>query len=138
MEYKKKLKIRLYVAIAYIVLGVAILVTGVLVKSNNEFVSPLGLMLFVIGVSRVKHHFYITKNDERARNKQIAEEDERNVMIILKAKNSAFTAYVILCGIAVIILSLLNLYELSGMIGYSVCILVAIYWICYLIYKRKY
>ena len=41
MEFKKKLKTRLYIAISYIVLGLVLITADVLNHFENTFISPL-------------------------------------------------------------------------------------------------
>ena len=65
MEFKKKLKTRLYVAIAFIVLGIIMITSTFIVKTDNHFVSSYGLALVIMGIARLKKHFIITKIETR-------------------------------------------------------------------------
>ena len=60
MEFKKKLKIRLWVAISYIVLGIAMATVAIVSKTENQFISSFGLALTVMGIARVRNYFLIT------------------------------------------------------------------------------
>lgn len=137
MDFKKKLKIRLYTAIIYVVLGVMIIVGAFVSKPENDFISSFGLILSVIGIARIRNYFIITKSEESIKKQQIAETDERNISIANKAKSAAFLIYVLILAIAVIILSLLNMQSIAKWLSYSVCLLITIYWVCYLIYQKK-
>ena len=137
MEFKKKLKFRLYIAITYIVLGLIMIAAGFITKLNSDYLSSFGLILTVLGIVRIRNYFFITKNEETIRKREIAETDERTISIMYKAKNAAFNTYIIICGSAVIILSLLNMHNEAKWISYSVCLLLIIYWISYLIYQKK-
>ena len=62
MEYKKKLKQRLYIAIIYIALGV-MMITGIFViKTDNDFISSFGFAMIIMGIVRIRNYFLITKN----------------------------------------------------------------------------
>ena len=118
-------------------LGVMMLVGALATKTDNYFISSFGLAMVVMGMVRIRNYRMITKNEDTIRKQQIVETDERNISIIHKAKSTTFSIYVLLLGTTVIILSLFNMHEAAKWIAYSVCLLVAIYWICYLIYQKK-
>ena len=137
MDFKKKLKIRLYTAIIFALIGVVMLILSFVLKDANEFLSPFGLALFVIGFARTKEYFRITNNESTLKNRQIAETDERNIAISNKAKGFAFTLYMILAGITVIVLEFLKMDDIAAIIGATVCVLILIYWISYFIICKK-
>ncbi len=137
MDYKKKLKLRLYVALIYIVFGIACIVGTFITKTENEFVSAFGFAMIIMGLVRIRNYRMITKNEDTIRKQQIIETDERNVLIIHKAKSVAFTVYVFVLGAAVIVLSFFSMHETAKWIACSICFLVLIYWICYWVYQKK-
>ena len=137
MEFKKKLKIRLWVAISYIALGIAMATVAIVSKTENQFISSFGLALTVMGIARVRNYFLITKNEDTLRKREITETDERNVSIVNKARSAAFTVYILLAGVFVIVMGLLDKIEISVWVSYSVALLVFVYWICYIIYQKK-
>lgn len=136
MDFKKRMKIRLWTNIIYIVLGVAMIVVGLITKTDNEFVSSFGLTLTVVGLALIKKN--IITSEEKLKRREIAENDERNIAIVHKARSWAFSFYVILGCLAVIVLSLLSLQDIASWIGVGVFSLIAIYWICYFIVRKKY
>lgn len=137
MDFKKKLKQRLCIAITYIVLGIMLIVGTFVIKTENNFISAFGFALVIMGIVRIRNYRMITKNEDTIRKQQIIETDERNISIIHKAKSAAFAVYTFTSGIAVIVLSFINMHEVAKWIAYSLCLLVAIYWICYLVYRKK-
>ena len=137
MEFKKKLKTRLIIGIAYIVLGVAMTAVCIISKTENQFISSLGLALAVIGIVRIRNHFLITKNEETIRKQEIAETDERNVSIANKARAAAFILYIFMASLFVIVMGILDKIAFAQWASYSVGALVAIYWICYIVYQKK-
>lgn len=138
MEYEKKLKKRLYLAISYIVIGVLLLLLCAGRIIENEFMSSFGVVLVVMGVARIRQYRRITKDEESIRRQRIAESDERNLAIWNKARSLTFGIYIALAGIAVIVLEMIDRHDLANPVALSVCALVFIYWICYLIVRRKY
>ncbi len=138
MDFKKKLKTRLYLAISYIVLGIGMIAAGLITKTDNQFVSSFGLALAVVGIVRLKQYFVITKNEERIRKQEIAETDERNISIVHRARSITFSVYVLIACLTVIVLSFMQLHQVAMWISFSVFVLIAIYWITYFIVRRKY
>ena len=136
MDFKNRMKIRLWTNIIYIVLGVAMIAVGLITKTDNEFVSSFGLTLTVVGLALIKKN--IITSEEKLKRREIAENDERNIAIVHKARSWAFSFYVILGCLAVRVLSLLSLQDIASWIGVGVFSLIAIYWICYFIVRRKY
>ena len=137
MDYKNKLKQRLYIAVIYIALGVMMIAGTFVTKPDNDFISSFGFVIIVMGIVRVRNYFMITKNEETIRKQEIIETDERNIAIQDKAKSATFSIYTLLSATAVIILSLFNMHEIAKWVAYSVLLLMGIYWICYLVYRKK-
>ena len=137
MEFKKKLIIRLYSAIGCVVIGVLMIIISNLTQIDNSFLSSFGLIFAACGVARIRQYFLITKNEETIEKQRIAESDERNIAISNKAKNIAFSVYIIVTCIAVIALQFLNKQELVTILSTSICFLVFTYWISYWIINKR-
>lgn len=137
MDFKKKLKSRLNIAIIYIILGIMMIAAAFITKTDNDFISSFGFAMIIMGLVRIRNYRMITKDEDTIRKQQIIETDERNISIIRKAKSAAFSIYAFLSGIAVIILSFLKMHEEAKWIALSVLLLVVIYWICYFVYHKK-
>lgn len=137
MDFRKKLKIRLFVAIGYIILGLAMIVAFNIIKTENDFLSSFGFALTVIGIVQIRNYKRITKNEETITKRQIAETDERNISIANKAKSVSFIIYVILASVSVIVLEFFDKTQLAMILSGTVCILILIYWISYWIIHKK-
>lgn len=138
MEFRKKLKVRLYTAIVYIIIGAVFIGLSFTRLGANEVISTFGAVFAVMGVARVVQYLRITKDEESIRQREIAETDERNVMIWTKARSLTFTVYSVAAGLAVIVLYLLNMVFVAQIVAYTVCAFLIVYWICYFIISRKY
>lgn len=137
MDFKKKLKIRLFVAISYVILGIAMIVIFNIIKTENNFLSSFGFALTVIGITRIRNYFLITKDEETITKRQIAENDERNISIANKAKSVAFLAYILVVCTSITILYVLNKTQLAFILSGTVCFLLLVYWISYWIISKK-
>lgn len=136
MKFENKLKLRLYLAIGYIVLGVILIILFNLKGAENSYLSSMGLALIVVGIVRIRNHIIITKNEESIQKQKIAETDERNIAIANKAKSLSFMIYIFMACIAVIVLEILNKTQWVSVISGMVCLLLVIYWVTYLIVRK--
>lgn len=137
MDFKKKLKLRLCSSIINIIIGVIMVIFADITKTENTFISSFGIGLIACGIIRIRKYFRITKNDETIKKQQIAENDERNILIMSQAKNITFNMYIFLAGTAIIILEFMNKTDIAAVISYSICGLVFIYWVTYWVMNKK-
>ena len=135
MEFAKKLKIRLYMAIVFLVAGLGLILFGNL--QNVEMATSFGAMLLVFGIARIVQYRRIHRTPETFEARQVAEEDERNIMIWTKARSLAFVVYVIAAALGVIVLYLVGLDLVARTLALSLFGFVMIYWVCYFIIRRK-
>ncbi len=138
MDYRKKLKKRLCYAIGYIVIGAALVLLRFTGKLDNEIISYFGAAFGICGIARIIQYVRILSNEDKMKQREIAEKDERNVMIWTRARSLTFGIYIMLAGIATVVLYITEQYFAGQIIAYTVCGLCAIYWICYMIMSRKY
>lgn len=137
MDYRKKLNKRLYFGIGYIVIGITMILLTFIVKTKNDYVSTLGLIIALMGLVRIRNYFLITKSEERVEKQEILETDERNVSLSIKARASTFNLTIILSSVTVVALTLLGQYGEAKILSYLVSTMVLIYWICYFIYHKR-
>ena len=138
MEFKKKLKQRLYIALSYIAIGIALIAADVLNHFENTFIFSFGVTMLVMGVIRLIRHWKITKDDASIRKQELSETDERIRMISERARSWAFSYSIMIAGIAVIVLSLLGKHDAALPFAWYVCGMVVLYWIFWLILRKKY
>ncbi|MDY3972403.1 MAG: DUF2178 domain-containing protein [Clostridia bacterium] len=138
MEFRKKLKVRLYTAIAYIIIGAVFIGISFTRLGANEMISSFGAVFAVMGIARIVQYLRITKDEESIHQREIAETDERNVMIWTKARSLAFSIYILAAALAVVVLYLMNMNFAGKIVAYNLFGFVAVYWICYFIISRKY
>ena len=137
MDFRKKLKVRLYVAIVYIILGLAMIVIPLFLKNDNNFASSLGFAFVVIGIARIRQYKLITKSEDSIKKREIAESDERSIFIASKARGIAFFSYIIVAALVIIVLQVLNYSQIALIISATVCFMVLVYWISYLIISKR-
>lgn len=135
MEFKNKLKIRALVSAVIGILGTVLMCIGL--TNANESASSFGLTFAVIGIARILQYKRITKDEETLHKRQVAETDERNVMLWTRARSLAFSVYIIVCAVAIIVLNVLDLSVYADILAYNLIAFVVIYWIIYFIISRK-
>ena len=138
MEFQKKLKTRLYVAVSYIVLGLLLILADIVINSGNYYFLSFGLTLTILGILRIFQYRKITRDDKTIRKQELKETDERTRMISERAKSWAFSFSLLVCGIVVIVLSLMGYHDQAQSFAWYVCGMVALYWIFWLILRKKY
>ncbi|MGN1059433.1 MAG: hypothetical protein ACI4QW_03285 [Clostridia bacterium] len=136
MKFTEKLKARLYASVVIAILGV--LLIGVGLFRRTDMASSFGLMFLVIGIARIVQYIKITKNEETLHKREVAETDERNVMLWTKARSLTFSIYILLAAIASVILYMLEMDIIAKTLSYSLFSFILIYWICYFVISRKY
>ena len=123
--------------IIYILFGVVLLVLGML-ELVDSFWSGMGGALIAVGVVRGIHILRYGKDESYRENMEIEMKDERNQFIRNKAWAWAGYWFVLVAAISTIALKLLGQDLLSVAAGFAVCILTLLYWISYLVLKKKY
>lgn len=130
-------KRNLWLALFWIVLGIILFAAGFMVVEDSVWSGMGGGFLGVGGLQLVRYFRY--RKDPEFREKWDTENtDERNRFLSGKAWTWAATLYVILGGIGVIVLHILGWKEIAFMISFSICAMLILYWISYLILQRKY
>ena len=132
-----KMERRLIACIVYLILGVVLMVLGIL-EALDSFWSGMGGALITVGVVRMIHILRYRNDDSYRENMEIESKDERNQFIRNKAWAWSGYLFVLIAAISTIVLKLLGQDLLSIAAGFAVCILVLLYWICYLVLKKKY
>ena len=138
MDFKKKMKQRLYIAVSYCVLGLILIIADIVNSFENYFIFSFGFALLIMGVLRIVQNRKITNNEKTMHKREIAETDERNIMLSERAKSWTFSFSIMIAGIIVIILSFLGRHELAQPFAWFICLMVALYWIFRLIANKKY
>lgn len=128
---------RIIANILYIVLGAAFLVLGIL-EIIDAFWSGMGGALIAVGVIRIVQ-FYRFRKDETYREKvEIEMKDERNQYLRIKAWAWAGYLFILIAAVSTIIFKLLGQDLLSMAAGFAICFIMLLYWVCYLVLRKKY
>ena len=138
MDFKKKMKQRLYLAVAYIITGLLLLTAELTAGLENSFFTAFGFALVTMGILRIGNYRKITRNDQSLRQQELTETDERNRMMAERARSWAFSLSVLAAGVIVIVLSLLGYHDEALLFAWFVCGMTLLYWVCWIIIRKKY
>ena len=138
MEFKQKLKQRLWIAISYIVLGLILVIADAVNHFENYFFFSFGFALVIMGILRFIRHLKTMRDDQSLRKQELAESDERIRMIAERARSWVFSLSVTGAGILVIALNILGHHDAALPFAWYVCGMVVLYWICYSVIDKKY
>jgi len=128
---------RIVACIIYIFLGAALLTLGVL-EILDSFWSGMGGALIAMGIIRMIQILRYSKDESYREKWDVETQDERNHFIRNKAWAWAGYLFVLIAAICTIVFKLLGQELLSMAASFAVCILVLLYWICFLVLKKKY
>lgn len=135
MDYDKLIKTRVRIYIAIMAAGVGFILLSLL--GGPDIASSLGAVFLVTGIAKYVQYRRIARDSEKLHKQMVAEKDERNVMLWTKARSFAVSIYVVMMGVAIIILYLMDMTQPAEVISWCLLEYVIIYWVCYAIIKRK-
>ena len=124
-------------AIIWLVLGLPLIglsIAGLV----DEFWSGMGSALVVIGACRLLRAHRLKKNEEYREKMETYATDERIHFLRTKALSWAGYLFIIISAVAVIVFRILGQDVYSTAASCAVCLMLVLYWVCYLVLKKKY
>jgi hypothetical protein len=128
---------RILASILYVFLGAVLLILGI-AEVTDAFWSGMGSSLIVIGILRIIQFFRYRKDDSYREKVAIERADERNRFLRNKAWAWAGYLFILIAAVSTIVFKLLGQDLLSMAAGFSVCFIMILYWVCYLVLRKKY
>lgn len=128
---------RLIASIVEILLGAALTVCGIL-GIIDSYWSGMGGGLMGVGIVFLARSIRYKRDPEYKEEYDVEISDERNKFIRLKAWSWAGYLFVMLAAAASIGFKLLGREDLMMFCSISVCIIVVLYWLSYVVLKNKY
>ncbi len=128
---------RFIASIVEIMIGV-ILIGCSMFGIVDEYWSGMGAAMLAVGVVFLIRQIKYKTNEEYREKYDVERSDERNRYISGKAWAWAGYLFVMIAAFASIMLKLAGREELMLMASGSVCLIVILYWISYVVLKKKY
>ena len=132
-----KLETRILVSILWVILG-GILVGLSFAGITDEYWSGMGSALLTVGILQLLRWNRLRKNAAYREKMEIAENDERNHFIRGKAWAWAGYLFILIAAVASIVLRVLHQDVLSLAASYAVCLMLILYWVSYMVLRKKY
>lgn len=130
-------KKRVVIHILEILAGVILLGLGIAGKVD-EFWSGAGGALIGVGAIFLVQNIRYQKNEEYRENVNTERNDERNQFLHTKAWRLAGGWFVIIAAMATFMFKFAGKEDLMMLCSGGVCLMVTLYWVCYLYLKKKY
>lgn len=130
-------KKRMIVQIVEIVAGFILLglgVTGIV----DEFWSGMGGALIGVGAMRMTQIIRYQKSEEYRENVNTQRNDERNQFLHMKAWQLTAGWFTMIAAIATFIFKFAGREELMMLCSGGICLMITLYWVCFLYLKKKY
>ena len=128
---------RILTYIIYLVLGV-ILWGLAFAEMVDTFWAGMGSALFLMGVLRLVQMYRFSKNEDYREKVEIEIADERNRFLRNKAWAWAGYLFILISASAVIALKVTGQELLSMAASFALCLMLVLYWVSFMVLKRKY
>ena len=126
---------RLYVNILWLMIG-SILIGLSFAGVVDDYWNGIGMGLAVVGAINLIRYYRLNKNDVYREKIELEASDERNHFIRNKAFAWAGYYFVLIAAVGTIVFKIIGQEVLSQAAAYAVCLMLILYWISYMIFKR--
>ena len=135
MYYNNK---KLVLSIFWIILGAVLMWLSIAEVLDSTYWSGMGGALLAVGVLQVIRNLRYRNSTEYQEKVDVEYGDERNRY--LRMMSWAWTGYIVVLieALGVVVALIMGQHTIQLILAYSVCLIVGIYWIVYMILKRKY
>ncbi|MBQ8129884.1 MAG: hypothetical protein IJ175_06520 [Clostridia bacterium] len=134
MYYNNK---RLTLSVFWIVLGTVLTALSAKEVLDSQY-SSMGTVFIVIGAMQVIRNIRYRKDPEYRERINTEFSDERNSFLRMKSWSWAGYIVVLVESVGVVVAMILGERTVQLVLSYSVCLILCVYWITYLVLSRKY
>ncbi len=135
MYYNNK---RLALSIFWVVLGAVLIVLTMTGKLDSSLYSGMGGALMAVGALQAIRNLRYRKDAKYREKIDVELTDERNRFLRLKSWSWAGYIVVLVEAAGVVIATILGEETVRQVLAYSVCLIIAVYWVTYYVLSRKY
>lgn len=135
MYYNNK---RLALSVFWVVLGAVLMGLSITDKLASSIYAGMGGAIMAVGVIQVIRNLKYRKNADYREKVDIEASDERNKFLRMKSWSWAGYIVVLVEAVGSVIALVLGQEMIQQVLSYSVCLVVVVYWIAYMVLSRKY
>ncbi len=135
MYYNNK---RLALSIFWMIAGAVLLVLSVTEVLGEPVYAGMGAALIVVGTLHTVRNLKYRKDEEYRRKIDTETGDERISYIRMKSWSWTGFMMVLIEGIGSVIAGVMGERTIQLLLAYSLCLVLVVYWVSYLILSRKY
>jgi len=128
---------RIYMSVFWVVLG-GVLIALELTGRIEEYWGSMGFAMMVVGLIQIVRLARYKRDAEYREAVDVQNNDERNRFLANKAWAWAGYWFMLICAVGTIVFKLLGREDLMMLSSGAVCLMLVLYWLCYLVLKRKY
>lgn len=128
---------RIFLSLFWLVLGVILIVLEIMGRID-DFWSGMGAGLIGVGIVQIIRYARYKKDDSYKERVDTANRDERNRFIANKAWAWSGYLFVMITAVAALALRIAGENVLSMAASGALCLMLVLYWVCYLILSKKY
>lgn len=128
---------RLIARVVELLLGATLIVLGYLGKIDDYW-SGMGCGLLLVGILQIIRLLHYKNNTAYQQTVETERRDERNRFLGMKAWSWAGYLFVIIAAVASIVFKIMHEEKLMFAASGSVCLLMVLYWIAFLVVRKKY
>ncbi len=134
----ERMERRMILSIIWVVLGAVLLGLSLAEVLDSSLYAGMGGALMAVGALQVIRKIKYRRDPEYRERVDTAEKDERNRFIRLNSW--AWTGYIVVLVecVGVIVAMILGKTQVQMLLAYSVCLILVVYWVSYLILSKKY
>ena len=130
-------KNRLTYFVVEILIGCILLGLGI-AGIVDEFWSGMGGALIAVGAMNLIRNIRYRKNAEYRENVNTERNDERNQFLHMKAWQLTAGWFIMIAAVATFVFKFMGREDLMMLCSGGVCLMIALYWICFFVLKKKY
>ena len=128
---------RIFISLFWVVLG-AVLIALEIMGKIDDFWSGMGAGFIGVGIVQIIRYARYKKDDSYKERVDTANRDERNRFIANKAWAWSGYLFVMITAVAALALRIAGENVLSMAASGALCLMLVLYWVCYLILSKKY
>jgi len=133
MKYGKKI----YLSIFWVALGVGLAACGFAGMIPDSWATT-GFALMAVGALQIIRQMRYRTDEEYKEKVDVAMEDERNRFIRSRAWAWAGYLFVLITALTAIVFQIVGMEEQAVMASFGVCLLLVLYWVSYMVLRKKY